>query len=405
MSTALLERPIDELVGEIKTHEDALRALAAHAAATADPSADLTQLRERIDRIRRALVAQAGAAFSTRRFAKVGPRLFQKEIVREGKWTHPVAQVEVEFSRERLERIVDNTTAYMASVGRIPFPEGHEFGASATLGWVHAVWLDKTPEGKARIVGLVEVNDDMTAGKLGNEIRDVSMMLDQDAKDSHGNEFSDVITHVAATPYPVIDVQANFEALALSKSGAQNDNGGDDVKVDEKTRAALGFAKDVEITDEAFAAKVAVIMEEKADLQKKVEAFAKEQAEKDAQELQDLLDSTAKTVAENKISEAFDQARQEGVKELWAKGLRDQAKEMCRLYSVSSTPKVDDTQPAPEPKEAVEKNDPKDDLLMRSHQDAAQGWSITRASDGLSYERVKRNSKGEIKSETIRVED
>src|SRR5207245_446360 len=45
-----------------------------------------------------------------------------------------------------------------------------------------------------------------------------SIYLESETKDSHGNTYRGVVTHIAATSFPVIEGQENF--IALTRSGA-----------------------------------------------------------------------------------------------------------------------------------------------------------------------------------------
>jgi hypothetical protein len=150
-------------------------------------------------------------------FAEQAPRRFEKDVLRVGSWFHPVTGQEVEVTAERLRLLAKRTIEYAAANnGRIPFQDGHTFDSMKTLGW----WTGFRVDGD-RLVGVVEVTDDEAARKIEQgSIRGVSVRIDADIKDTRGNVYPEVITHVAATPVPVVDDQGDFVQLSRG-SGAE----------------------------------------------------------------------------------------------------------------------------------------------------------------------------------------
>jgi hypothetical protein len=146
----------------------------------------------------------------------LGGRLFRKEVLRAGRWIHPSDDSPIEFSVADLHAIAAETNRYIAALGgRLRFPDGHD-AVSARAANNLGYWLSFAVE-EDRLIGVVEAADDEVARMLGGRIRDVSVYLEREAKDAHGNRFHHVLTHVAATPEPVIEGQTNF--VALSREG------------------------------------------------------------------------------------------------------------------------------------------------------------------------------------------
>lgn len=406
----ILWEELDSLLSRLSGKEDILAALAVHARATASPSANLTHLRTRMNRIRSRLsptlddrsvvLSRSGLGFE-----KISSRLFSKEIIREGQWIHPRGG-KVSFDAARLGEIVSETNRYLESVGRIPMPDGHKFDAAPTLGWVHAVWLDDAPEGVKRIMGLVEVHSEEIARKMGTEIRDVSMMLERSTKDSHGNTFNDVITHVAATPYPVIDVQATFEPLALSTHGVEvpvpvlqevslEEDGTVALAIEqkkeeesvatEKTLSALGFAATDEPAPEHVEERVLALAKERDDLFARIEAFEKADKERDEQDLEALVLSTKEKAVSARNPEGFGGDQEERVRRLWTAGDKDTARELCSLYSQPIVFTGDERAAVvPEAAQAA-----RDNLDTAAARYAARGWRVEWSSDRSRFTRRK----------------
>jgi hypothetical protein len=154
-----------------------------------------------------ALLLNTGDAFLAQAMGK-----FRKDIVRIGKWIHPATGQEIKFDAARLVRLAANTEKYRKNADKqvIPFPDGHSFRAQDTIGYVEGVSVEGD-----RLVGIFnpagkDVEEKLASGK----IRSVSAFIDFNVKDSQGNVYDEAITHVAATPYPVVTGQEDFVKLS-----------------------------------------------------------------------------------------------------------------------------------------------------------------------------------------------
>lgn len=156
------------------------------------------------------LLLYRGGTFKTR-----SARKFDKEVLRVGRWLHPVTSQEIIVSPMRLRMLERFTNDYMrANDGRIPFQDGHNFDAMKTLGW----WTGFRIEGDG-LIGTVEVtNGDAVRSIDAGSILGVSVRIDTNWSDQRGQHFPELITHVAATPVPVVDGLKDF--VALSREGA-----------------------------------------------------------------------------------------------------------------------------------------------------------------------------------------
>jgi hypothetical protein len=145
-------------------------------------------------------------------FTIQGPKRFKKDILRVGRWKHPVTGQDVEITQERIQRLAAATEQYRQTMDRkaIPFPDGHTFDAKKNLGY----WTEFGVEGD-RLVGTVEVTDEEAARKIEQgSIRSVSARIDPDLRDTAGNVYAEAMTHVCATPIPVLDGQQDFVKLS-----------------------------------------------------------------------------------------------------------------------------------------------------------------------------------------------
>lgn len=384
----VLERDLGDLVTDLGGGADAVvRAIALHADLSAKPDANLTLIRARTadlrgrllparsdadarpyggqSPLRGAVTCRAAQPFSRLSFSAFGDSLraswFAKEVVREGEWIHPVAGERVTFDRARLDGIARETNRLLGQVGRVPFPDGHRFDAQPTLGWWHAFWLAQLPEGKTALYGLAEVPDPKVAERFGREIRDVSMFLEGETRDSHGGIYRDAITHVAATPYPVIDVQTNFAAIAMSRAGgptppapAPGRLGGEEaMQLSARALEALGFAKDAKPTAEEIEAKAAGLAAKVAEAGRSAEAIALakerdalaakvagfEAAAKAADEkaLEDLVLSAKAAVAASGAVEGW-AADEQHLRSAWKAGLKDAARAFAARLGAKPAP-------------------------------------------------------------------
>lgn len=153
------------------------------------------------------LVLYQGAAFTDQ-----GSKRFTKDVLRVGKWIHPITKQVVEITPSRIRNLVKNTEAYRQTLDRkaVPFQDGHNFDAKKTLGWWNRFWVDGD-----RLVGEVEVTDSEAAKKIEERsIRSVSARIDPNVNDTKGGVFDEAFTHVCATPLAVLDGQQDFQQLS-----------------------------------------------------------------------------------------------------------------------------------------------------------------------------------------------
>lgn len=164
-----------------------------------------------------ALLLRAPGRFSLSSTELVGGgKIFNKDILRAGTFTHQGTGEKVSFTIADLKRLARNSNDRVKRVGqKCAFPDGHTNKATANLGH----WFDfHVDEANAELRASVAVEDGPAAEKIGKTITDVSVEIVSNYTESDGTHYDDVIRHVAATPIPVINKQKNFEPVALSLS-------------------------------------------------------------------------------------------------------------------------------------------------------------------------------------------
>lgn len=149
-------------------------------------------------------------------FASQGLGKYAKDVVRVGKWLHPLTGQAVEFDSERLQRLAKNTSAYLANGNKIPFPDGHSMKVKDNMGF----WPGPFIVHRDALVAVVEPTDEAAKVKIADGSLDgVSVYIETGVVDPKGNKYDEVITHVCGTNYPVLTGQGDF--LKLSQGAAE----------------------------------------------------------------------------------------------------------------------------------------------------------------------------------------
>ena len=372
--------PIEELLTSLKgDRKETLRAISRHAVAAGAPQADIPAMRTRLAALAGSLTSPVAAlsrgGSASRQLALSGRFLlpasgnatpfeeiadggwFLKEIVREGEWRHPWG-MDVRFDSIDIAVIASETTRLLAQIMRVPVPDGHSSAASATRGWAYAFWTDTVPEGgSSRLMALMQIQDEETQKRVGSGIRDVSMMLESDYRDTAGNRYHHVVTHIALTPYPVIDTQTNFEPLELAVPGSppgapafvQLSRGQETPSMltpTDKTLAALGFDRGAKLTPEQVETKILELSRQATEasternrLAAQVAEFSAREKARDVAELEQVVRETKTAAAAAGRPELFSADSEKSVRRMWDAGLRDDARAFARLAaSAASAP-------------------------------------------------------------------
>lgn len=148
-------------------------------------------------------------------------RKFRKELIRTGKFTHPVTGQDFQIDGKWLDNAESQFKKMVAAGVKVPVMSGHSFSADDARGGA----LDIFREGDS-LVGIMELVGEDGISAAGRN--DVSIFAEPSFKDAHGNEYPWAIQHVALTPVPVIPGMSGFVSLAASRDG---NKGKDDVPV------------------------------------------------------------------------------------------------------------------------------------------------------------------------------
>lgn len=178
----------------------------------------------------------------------LGPRVFRKELLRVGVWSHPDApDGRLEITRSMFDKIRENFSARVRD--DVPVPLGHSLDALENAG--HVVGLEAEGD---RLFGLIEFKDegvaeDVAAGKITGG----SALLNLNHVDMEsGKEHGPTLVHWALTNAPYIKGLAPYEAVALGEEASEAvfiplDEGKED-RVD-PIQAALEALKDASDED------------------------------------------------------------------------------------------------------------------------------------------------------------
>lgn len=146
-------------------------------------------------------------------FESEGTGRFAKEILRVGKWVHPLTGRDVVFDEKRVENLARNTERYLKNGNTIPFPNGHTTDVLANLG----TWTGPFIKFGSKLVGVVEPKSPEALEGIKNGTLDgVSAFIEKNFEDPKGEKYDEVLTHVCATNYPVV-TGSRKDFVALSR--------------------------------------------------------------------------------------------------------------------------------------------------------------------------------------------
>lgn len=337
-------------------------------------------------------------------FAQVGEGFFKKELLRVGKWRHPVTGGDVKVTRERLERIVESTRKYHAAGHKTAFPDGHTVSAKANMGH----WGTPFIEGD-RLYATVKVEDEDALRKVGKTIQDVSVYLEPLVVPETGEQLVDVLTHVCATPVPVVGGQENF--IKLSRDGGVVElRPFERVQQEESMDAlkeALGLSRDA---GDADVVALAVQMRDKVETLEASAKHANEQVEKLSRELAaaqkavEAAEQAEKTRVETAALSFVDEVKTKSaeagspvakddldeIKAIWVGGNEALARKLGKLHlgAAAATDTESLSRPAPQEEKEAEKN--KSDLaeaLSRAFEAQGLNAKLTVKNGSLVIER------------------
>jgi hypothetical protein len=138
---------------------------------------------------------------------------FWADGIRAGRYLHPAGQFELHVDGARLDNWAENFRRMRAAGIDVPVPVDHSSSARDNLGYV----IDVQREGdRLRLLHQL-IGDDAIRLAARNK---VSLAIDPQFVDGHGNAFGDCVVHSSLTPVPVVPGQGGFVPLSRDAGGA-----------------------------------------------------------------------------------------------------------------------------------------------------------------------------------------
>ncbi|MGR3310223.1 MAG: hypothetical protein ACUZ77_05545 [Candidatus Brocadiales bacterium] len=135
--------------------------------------------------------------------------LFQKELIRTGTWGPPGKEWTLKVTKDRIDGWIKAFDSMKRKGIKVPVPYDHTFDSKRNAGFVEKLWRENN-----RLLAEIEIPLDEDIERIGTTIKDVSVGIIPDFIDGKGNEFGEVIEHVALTTFPVVPSKDNFEKIA-----------------------------------------------------------------------------------------------------------------------------------------------------------------------------------------------
>ena len=256
-----------------------------------------------------------------------------------GDYQHPVQKWTLAVSPERMDRWCSIFAKMRAAGVRVPIYSDHTPTAANTLGYIEdlfrggdtsalARWPalaklppDKLPSDPSRLYA-VHAFADAACAQQAQRVGQVSVLIDKDFRDGNGNEYGEVIRHVAVTPEPVIGGQQGFVRMAASRGTITDDAPVYVLSTESNESPSM---RNTPMTTDEFNLLVELLeKEEKGEatpenlagkLSKRFSALSKavEGHDKKVKDLQDKLDAASRKVAASQIDpDALDQLVESG---------------------------------------------------------------------------------------------
>ncbi len=134
----------------------------------------------------------------------MGSGRYAKDILKVGAYVHPATGQIIDITPERIRMHAKEAARYLANGNEIFYPDGHTTEASKNMG----DWPGPFFEHEDTLTGvLVPKSEAAIRGNADKTMNRVSAYIDFDVTDPKGNHYAEVITHICATPMPVITGQ------------------------------------------------------------------------------------------------------------------------------------------------------------------------------------------------------
>lgn len=149
---------------------------------------------------------QSVTALDQGAFERKQPKLFTKDVLPTKSFTDPNTGNRLDFTTESLESMAETANRWVANGHKISYPMEHTDSPEKNEGF----WKNFRVE-EGTLLADVEVADEKIAEKMAaGTIAAVSPAFVSSFTDSNGDQYDNLIYHVAATNKPVIPDQAGF---------------------------------------------------------------------------------------------------------------------------------------------------------------------------------------------------
>ena len=147
---------------------------------------------------------------------KVAIQRFAKDMIAVGEYVHPVHGWRLNVTTERMDKWVAAFSAMKDNGVDVEVVVDHRMDAEAVRGYLVDVWREGD-----RLMGVHEMRGDDGIA-LAQTVKNVSVLIDKDAKDGKGKSYGEAITHSAIVQAPVVPGQSAFVPIAASRDGGND---------------------------------------------------------------------------------------------------------------------------------------------------------------------------------------
>ncbi|RLC38153.1 hypothetical protein DRH27_02945 [Candidatus Falkowbacteria bacterium] len=147
-------------------------------------------------------------------------QLFKKDMISVGTYTHPIWEWKLDVTEERLYRWVASFEAMKANGVDVEVPVNHSFGAEDNLGYVVEMFVEPNADGVPTLYGIHEIRGESNIETVMAN-KNVSVAIEKDFVDGEGTHYGEAIIHSSVVQQPVVPGQEDFEKIAASANGGQ----------------------------------------------------------------------------------------------------------------------------------------------------------------------------------------
>lgn len=250
---------------------------------------------------------------------------YRKDCIREGDFVNVNTGEPLEITRERLEKWAANFQLMKVNGVNVPIADGHN--TEKPLGSITDMEVVDDTDGKARLWCNYDFADE-EAVKIAKRAKYVSIATDPDYMDCEGNEYGEVIQHVAVTATPVITKQLEYVQLSRSEN-VPNKEDAQMAEILREFAELMGIELADDMADDAIkemvVEKLSKLMNpeqeelaDEADETKPVEEAEEEESEEEEQEEEDEEEDAPKLSRE--LAEALAESAEVRINALVAEG-------------------------------------------------------------------------------------